>query len=127
MIVETSALVAVILLEPSADVLGPKILATKAVMAAPSCLEAYMVLKKHLGEATERILGEHLRDLGIEVVAFGPEHLVEATRAFDRFGKGNHPAKLNFGDCIAYALAQVSGEPLLFVGDDFAKTDVRAA
>ena len=55
------------------------------------------------------------------------EHVDVARQAWRRFGKGNHPAALNFGDCFAYALAEVTGEPLLFKGDDFALTDVEAA
>ena len=127
LIIDTSAFVSVILLEPGSDVLGPQMLATRAFMAAPSVLEAHMVLKKHLGEDTSRILREKIREFDIEVVPFTPEHTNEAARAFDRFGKGRHPAGLNFGDCVSYALAQVSGQALLFVGDDFSKTDVRIA
>jgi len=127
MIVDTSALIAVIRPEPLADTLAPKILSGPAVMAAPEFLEAHMVLRRLYGEESERILDRFMVDLGIDVVAFTTEHAREATRAFDRFGKGRHPAGLNFGDCISYALSKVSGQPLLYVGDDFSKTDVLAA
>ena len=63
----------------------------------------------------------------MEVVSFGPEHLDLAIDAFRRFGKGRHPAGLNFGDCLSYALAKATGEPLLFKGDDFSKTDIKRA
>jgi ribonuclease VapC len=63
----------------------------------------------------------------LEVVAFGELDLALAATAWERYGKGRHPAKLNFGDCFAYALAQRLDSPLLFVGDDFRKTDVRIA
>lgn len=86
-----------------------------------------MVIRPPLGEQAQEILELKLRELDINIVPFTPEHATEATRAFDRFGKGNHPAKPNFGDCVAYALAKVSGQARPFVGDDFAKTDVRAA
>jgi len=65
-----------------------------------------------------------LRVFSIEIVPFDQEQLVEARHAFRRFGKGRHRARLNFGDCASYALAQWSGEPLLFKGTDFASTDV---
>ncbi len=63
----------------------------------------------------------------IELIPVTTEHLEAARRAWRRFGKGNHPAALNFGDCFAYALAKVENEPLLFKGDDFTRTDVEAA
>lgn len=65
-----------------------------------------------------------LDELGIELVPFDEPQARESQRAFIRFGKGRHPAGLNFGDCISYALARSMGLPLLFKGDDFAKTDV---
>ena len=64
---------------------------------------------------------------GIDPEPVRPEHAQEARRAWRRFGKGNHPAALNFGDCFAYALARTTGEPLLFKGEDFARTDIEAA
>jgi len=64
------------------------------------------------------------RQLGIDVVPFTAEHAAGAARAFERYGRGRHPAKLNYGDCMAYATAKLAGEPLLYVGDDFAKTDI---
>jgi ribonuclease VapC len=128
MVVETSAFVAILQDEPSRAALLAKIVqAPHKIMSAPSVLEAHMVLKKTHGEKTASLIRENLEDFAIEVVAFTAEHAAEATRAFDRFGKGRHPAGLNFGDCVAYALAQVSGQALLFVGDDFARTDVRTA
>lgn len=63
----------------------------------------------------------------VELVSVTPEHVTAARRAWRRFGKGNHPAALNFGDCFAYALARTAGEPLLFKGEDFARTDIEAA
>jgi ribonuclease VapC len=63
----------------------------------------------------------------LQFVPFGAEHVQVATDAWRRYGKGNHPAKLNFGDCISYATAQLASEPLLFVGNDFTQTDISAA
>ena len=67
-----------------------------------------------------------LRNFGIEIVQVTPEQAAVAREAYRKFGKGNHPAKLNLGDCFAYALAKARGEPLLFKGDDFRRTDVEA-
>ena len=72
-------------------------------------------------------LDAFLKRTQVELVPVTPEHVDAARHAWRRFGKGNHPAALNFGDCFAYALAAVSGEPLLFKGEDFALTDIEAA
>ncbi len=68
-----------------------------------------------------------LEKSAVELVPVTPEHANAARRAWRRFGKGNHPAGLNFGDCFAYALAKTAGEPLLFKGEDFAQTDIEVA
>lgn len=125
--IDTSAFVAILRFETSRPILLAKLLSEEAIMAAPNVLEAHMVLKNDYGERTADVIREKFRELGIASVPFTPEHADEAARAFDRFGKGNHPAKLNFGDCVAYALAKVSGQALLFVSDDFSKTDIRVA
>ena len=127
MVVDTSALVAILLNEPLADALGPIVLANDAVIAAPNYLEAHMVLKKHFGERTDFVLESRCRDLDVRVVEYTPEHALAAARAFDTYGKGRHPAGLNFGDCIAYAVAEVMHQTLLYVGDDFSLTDIRPA
>ena len=72
-------------------------------------------------------LDELLKSLAIEIVTISPEQADLAREAYQKFGKGNHPAKLNLGDCFAYALAKARGEPLLFKGDDFRLTDIEAA
>lgn len=127
MVVDTSALVAVLLEEPLADTIGPLLLGASPIIAAPNYLEAHMVLSKHYGVRTGAILQARLAQLGIKVVEFTPEHAVVAAQAFEEFGKGRHPASLNFGDCIAYALAKTTHQRLLFVGQDFSQTDVRPA
>lgn len=127
MVVDTSALVAVLLKEPLADQIGRILLEAAPIMAAPSYLEAHMVLAKYFGVQTGEILGQKLFDFGIELVDFTPEMAVVAGRAFEEFGKGRHPANLNFGDCVSYALAKTTGRSLLFVGDDFFQTDIRSA
>ena len=86
-----------------------------------------MVLESRNGVDAGRVLDELLVEAGVELVAVTQEQADAARRAWRRFGKGNHPAALNFGDCFAYALAKTSDEPLLFKGDDFAQTDIRRA
>ncbi len=73
------------------------------------------------------VLDKVLNAPRIEVVAFDQRIFENAREAFDRFGRGRHPAKLNFGDCMAYAVAKAHDVPLLYKGDDFARTDIRAA
>ena len=73
------------------------------------------------------LLDELLLDIGAEIVDFTAAHVDAATDAFLRYGKGRHPAALNYGDCMAYAIARVAGCPLLYKGEDFARTDVRRA
>jgi ribonuclease VapC len=70
------------------------------------------------------VLDRFLRDFQVTPIAFGELHWLEALEAFRRFGKGRHPAALNFGDCMSYATAKLAGRPLLFVGDDFTRTDI---
>ena len=129
MIVDTSALLAVLLGEPERHALLAAMARTNSRrIAAPNWLEACMVLEGRTALPPGHTTLEHLlRDMRIDVAPFD-FHLAEvALTAFRRFGRGNHPAKLNFGDCMAYALARSTGEPLLFKGDDFAKTDITPA
>lgn len=86
-----------------------------------------MVVESRGGAKAGHELDVLLERAGIELVPVTSEHAHAARRAWRRFGKGNHPAGLNFGDCFAYALAEATGEPLLFKGDDFARTDIEAA
>jgi len=125
MVGDTSALVAILLNEPLSDTLGPIIFGNDAVMAAPNFLEACMVLKKHYGDQTGFLLDQRSKDLEIRVVEFTAEHAFAATRAFDTYGKCRHPAGINLGDYIAYGLAKVTHQPLLYVGDEFSLTDIR--
>lgn len=86
-----------------------------------------MVLESGGGVSAGRALERYLEETGIRLEPVTVEHLEAAREAWRRFGKGNHPAGLNFGDCFAYALAEVSREPLLFKGEDFSRTDVAVA
>lgn len=94
------------------------------LMSTASCLEAAIVVEARLGAAGGREFDLLLHKAGIELVAVTAEHVEVARTAWRRFGRGRHEANLNFGDCFSYALAAASGEPLLFKGDDFARTDI---
>jgi ribonuclease VapC len=127
MVVDTSAIVAILFGEAEAGPFAEMIEAdpTRLVSAA-SVLETALVVENELGEEGERELDLLLLTAGLEVVPFTGDHLRVARHAFRTFGKGRHQAGLNFGDCFSYALSKTTGEPLLFKGNDFAKTDVLA-
>jgi ribonuclease VapC len=128
MILDTSALVAVLFGEPEADVYTRLIHdADRCLISAGSFLELSIVMDCQAGPEVERQCDMFFRRAGIMVEAFTVEQAHVARQAFHDFGKGRHPAGLNFGDCLAYALAKITGEPLLFKGEDFKKTDVVSA
>ena len=128
MIVDSSAVLAVLFDEPDAERYNEAILAASSLtMSAASFLEAAMVIESRLGFAGGDDLDAYVHRADIELVPVTPEQAHAARRAWRRFGKGNHPAGLNFGDCFAYALAEATREPLLFKGDDFVLTDIEAA
>ena len=128
MIVDSSAVLAVLNREPDAGRYEAGMLtASSCRMSAANMLEVTMVVESSGGLAAGVEMDRFLERLGVEVVPVTLEQLASARYAWRRFGRGNHPAALNFGDCFAYALAEVSREPLLFKGDDFARTDIAAA
>ncbi len=128
MIVDSSAIVAIILREPDHEALLRKVGEARTVaVPAPIVFEAAMVLTIKLGGDGLAMVHEFLREVGASISAFTDRHASAAFEAYYRYGKGRHPAALNFGDCLSYAAAKVSGLPLLFVGKDFTKTDVVAA
>ena len=96
-------------------------------MSLASLLEATMVLEGRKGREAGRNLDAYLEEAHIELVPVTGEQVEAARAVWRRFGKGNHPANLNYGDCFAYALADTTGEPLLYKGDDFALTDITPA
>ncbi len=99
-----------------------------SIVGRPTILESHMVLRDRSGDAGIAILDRFLAYPRIQIIDFDERHLGVARRAFDQFGKGQkHPAQLNFGDCMAYAIAKVHGAPLLYKGDDFRKTDIASA
>lgn len=123
-VVDTSAFVAIFLQEPDADLLSRRLaLAEAATMSAATYLECAMVVSRYPdGRAA---LDDWLLRRGIVIDPVDHALAQAAADAFERYGKGRHPAGLNFGDCFSYALAQTRGAPLLFKGDDFARTDLR--
>jgi ribonuclease VapC len=126
MVIDTSAVLAIIFDEPGADDIEMAVDADPVrLMSAASYLETAIVVESRLGEPGGRELDLLLHKAGIEIVAVTAEQADAARDSWRRFGKGRHLAGLNFGDCFAYALAAASGEPLLFKGDDFGKTDVQ--
>lgn len=125
MVIDTSAVMAILMREPSADRLVAAVEADQTrLVSAATVVEASMVLLGRYGEAGDPQLDRLLRGIGAEVVPVGEEQVALARDAALRFGRGRHSAALNFGDCFSYALAVARGEPLLFVGDDFSLTDV---
>ena len=125
MVIDTSAMVAILMREPTADRLVSAMEADRTrLVSAATVVESSLVLLGRYGEAGEPQLDRLLRGIGAEVVPVGEEQVALARDAALRFGRGRHPAALNLGDCFSYALSVARGEPLLFVGDDFSKTDV---
>jgi ribonuclease VapC len=127
--IDSSALVAILKHEPDALLFAETIGAEDAViLSAVNCFETSMVLAGRFhGEKPWQLLDALLTRARIEIVPFDAEQASLAREAFLKYGKGRHPAGLNFGDCAAYALAKSKGVPLLYKGADFGKTDVISA
>jgi ribonuclease VapC len=126
MVLDTSAVIAMLTNEPEAEVLEQEIASDPIrLISAASILEAGIVIERRLGDAAGREFDLWLLRAGIEIVPVDAQQVDMARRAWRRFGKGRHPAGLNFGDCFSYALAITRDEPLLFKGNDFSRTDVR--
>jgi ribonuclease VapC len=128
MIVDTSALAAILFGEPDAARYAQLIHdADRCVISVANFVELSIVIETQLGPDAGRQCDVFFRRAGIIIEPLTIEHGHLARQAFLDFGKGRHPAGLNFGDCFAYALAKATGEPLLFKGQDFSKTDIKAA
>jgi len=124
-IVDSSALVAIVFREPDYEsLLGKLGEADGAGIATPTLLETGIVLSARLRQDARPVLYRLLQEAAIDEVPFGPDHWREAVGAYLRFGKGRHRAALNFGDCISYATAKLADVPLLCVGQDFPLTDL---
>lgn len=129
MIVDTSALLAVLEGEPAAErITDALIRADRPRLTAPTLVEARIVMNARYGPSGVRRLQALLRQFDVAVVAFDEQQADVASDAYRDYGRGTRrPAKLNYGDTFSYALAYVSDEPLLYVGDDFSRTDIRSA
>lgn len=128
MIVDSSAVVSIVLKEPGWEALVEKMLTGETkLIGAPTLVESGMVLTARIGAGARAKLDELCREFEIETVPFGKGHWPESLRAFHKFGKGRHAAALNFGDCLTYAVAKIAGQPLLATGKDFPKTDLPLA
>jgi ribonuclease VapC len=128
MVIDTSAIVAIFFNEPDAASYRECIADDPVrLISAATFVEAAMVIEGRFGEAGGAEFDLWLHKAGVEIVAVTPEHADQARRAWRRYGKGRHPAALNYGDCFSYALAALTNEPLLYKGNDFVKTDIRAA
>lgn len=128
MIVDPSAIAAILLREPEGERFRAVLEKHGALMPAPSYLELAIVLASKGVSNVGPTLDAVLSGLGVEVAPFTPHQARLAQEAHQRFGRGSgHPARLNFGDCITYALAKDLGEPLLYKGEDFGHTDLRLA
>jgi len=128
-IIDTSALVAVIALEPEAPLFATAMDRAEVLrISAGSYVEAAIVLNRRRDPALDGKFEAMMNDVGFVVEPVTPEQARIARQAYRDYGKGsNHPAQLNFGDCFSYALARDKREPLLFKGDDFIHTDLRSA
>lgn len=128
MILDSSAIVAVVFKEPGFETVLDKIAAADIVaIGAPTAAETAIVLQARLGRTSRGALARLLQEWDVSVVPFGDHHWQHAVDAYERFGRGHHKAALNFGDCLSYAVARLADQPLLSVGDDFAKTDLPLA
>jgi len=128
MVLDSSAIVAILMDEPEAESLKERLRECEsALVGSPTLVECMMVLTPRMHRDSSPTVNAFLAQFGVEVLSFSTLHSEESHRALLQFGKGRHKAKLNFGDCMAYAVAKVAGTPLLFVGEDFKLTDVKVA
>jgi ribonuclease VapC len=127
-ILDTSAILAVFFGESEGDEFLRKIGAARTVgVGSPTLAETAIVLAARLGMQGQHHLARFVERSGIVAISFDLPHWQVAAEAWLRFGRGRHPAALNFGDCLAYATARLAGEPLLCKGEDFSKTDLPLA
>jgi ribonuclease VapC len=125
MVLDSSAVIALLLDEPDADSLRLAIAdADTRLISAATLVEASLVIESRFGEAGGRELDLLINRLGIVIVPVDADQVDEARRAWRRFGRGRNAAGLNYGDLFSYALARTTGQPLLYKGDDFTRTDI---
>lgn len=126
MILDSSVVVSIVCREAGYEHLVAKLRALEGIgIGAPTLTETGLVLESRFQLDGRSLLERFLLDFNIVVIPFGEAHWREAIDAYRRFGRGRHPAALNFGDCLSYATAKLARQPLLFVGDDFSRTDLQ--
>jgi len=127
-ILDSSAIVAIALQEPGFEELLEKVARARTVrVGVPTLTETAIVLSARLNQDARGVLSRFLMEGSIVTIPFGDAHFATAVDAWLRYGKGRHPASLNFGDCLSYATARLAGEPLLCIGNDFSQTDLSLA
>ncbi|HEX8392185.1 MAG TPA: type II toxin-antitoxin system VapC family toxin [Longimicrobium sp.] len=125
MILDSSVIVAITTKEPEAHAAGMVIGQAEAVsIGTPTLVESGMVLAGRPGADWRALLDEFFAETEAAVIPFSSDHWRVAVNAFEKFGKGRHPARLNLGDCFTYAVARVAGQPVLHLGNDFNQTDL---
>ena len=128
MIVDSSAIVAIFFQEPGFETLITKLTEAKEIgIGTPTLVECSIVLSARLNKDARGLLTRFLKEMNVVTIPFTELHYETAVSAWLKFGKGRHPAQLNFGDCMSYATAKLAGMPLLFIGDDFTHTDLLLA
>ena len=128
MIVDSSAIISIFFKEPGYETVLKKLTETSfAGIGCPTLVETGIVLSARLGFNANPPLARFIQEFQISEITFGDDHWRAAVDSYHTYGKGKHAAKLNFGDCMSYAVAKLSGRPLLFVGQDFDLTDIPAA
>jgi ribonuclease VapC len=128
MIVDTSAILAIVFQEPGYEVVFQKLAGAATLgIGAPTLVECAIVLTARLGKDARGLLGRFVEEASIATIPFTETHYGTAVSAWLKYGKGRHAAGLNFGDCLTYAVARIADMPLLCVGDDFEKTDLTLA
>jgi ribonuclease VapC len=128
MILDSSAVLAIIFGEPGYELFRDKMIScTACSVSAATFVEISMVAESRAGDAGIRQRDSFFRNKRISIQPVSEEQAFLASQAFSLYGKGRHPAGLNFGDCFSYALAKATGEPLLFKGEDFLRTDIQPA
>ena len=127
-VVDTSALIAILDREPDAALYAEAIAETDSpLISTATLLELHIVMLNRHGGRAGQLVDRLIQDAGFQIEHFTAQHLELALEAYARYGKGRNSAGLNYGDCFSYALAKATGLPLLFKGEDFSKTDLLAA
>jgi ribonuclease VapC len=127
-VVDSSVLIAILLAEPESEDFAKRLIEIDEIyVSAVSVLESAMVIEYKKGEQGAIQFDELLKAIEPTIFAFDSQQVELARAAWWQYGKGRHPAKLNFGDCCSYAVAKYINKPLLFKGDDFSKTDLAQA